>query len=114
MRKVTVPVDMSSEQKTILGILSKRQLTYSIVAGVLIYFYGPFFFRMASSFYVGVAFFILSSLPTAVFTIVLAFVKKEKVGMYFDRYLLTKMGYKNEIGLWRKGTHAKEWMVKHK
>ncbi|KOO48174.1 PrgI family protein [Priestia koreensis] len=114
MRKVTVPVDMSSEQKTILGILSKRQLTYLAVAGVLIYFYGPFFYRMAPTFYLGVAFFVLSALPTAALTIMLAFVRKEKMGMYFDRYLLTKMGHKNEVGLWRKGTHAKEWMVKQK
>ncbi|PEX03227.1 PrgI family protein, partial [Bacillus cereus] len=37
MRKVTVPVDMTSEQKTLLGVLSKRQLIYLLGGGASLY-----------------------------------------------------------------------------
>lgn len=46
MRKVTVPVDMTSEQKTLLGVLSKRQLIYLLGGGQLFiymyHFYGGY------------------------------------------------------------------------
>lgn len=37
MRTVEVPVDMSSEQKEILGIVTTRQLLYIAVGGVPLY-----------------------------------------------------------------------------
>ncbi|PFA37987.1 PrgI family protein, partial [Bacillus cereus] len=46
MRKVTVPVDMTSEQKTLLGVLSKRQLIYLLGGGASLYLYVPFLWRL--------------------------------------------------------------------
>ena len=45
MRTVEVPVDMSSEQKEILGIVTKRQLLYIAVGGVPLYAYIPFTYK---------------------------------------------------------------------
>ncbi len=59
MRKVTVPVDMTSEQKTLLGVLSKRQLIYLLGGGASLYLYVPFLWRLFAPFNAAVAFFYL-------------------------------------------------------
>ncbi|MDC3424272.1 PrgI family protein [Aquibacillus sp. 3ASR75-11] len=107
MRKVTVPIDMSSEQKTILGIFSKRQLIYLVVGGAIIYSYIPFVFNLIPNFFVSIFLCIFSALPVAVLTGVLGFLKKSKYNLNYDHYLLIKMGYKNQIGVWRKGPFTK-------
>ncbi|PGT80581.1 PrgI family mobile element protein [Bacillus sp. AFS040349] len=103
MRKVTVPIDMSSEQKEILGIISKRQLIYLIVGGGLVYSYIPHVFNFAPNFFIGIFMCIFSALPVAIAVGLLGFAKKSKYHLHYDSYFLIKMGYKNQIGVWRKG-----------
>lgn len=103
MARHIVPVDMSSEQKAILGIISKRQLIYLIVGGGLIYSYVPVIFNTTGNIILGGILSLISALPTAILTIVFAFYRKNKYHMFFDQYLLVKIGYKNQIGNWRKG-----------
>lgn len=96
---------MSSEQKSILGILSKRQVLYLIVGVIILYSYIPWIFNVFSHFNIAVAFIacIIASLPIVVTIYFLGFHKVAKKGLNFDHYLLIKMGYKNQIGVWRKG-----------
>ncbi len=64
MRKVTVPVDMTSEQKTLLGVLSKRQLIYLLGGGASLYLYVPFLWRLFAPIDAVVAFFYLLNFST--------------------------------------------------
>lgn len=111
MRKETVPIDMSSEQKTILGFISKRQLIYIVAGGCLIYAYVPVIFNLFPNILVGLIASIISAIPTLVAILVFAFFKKSKLHLNFDHYFLIKLGYKNQIGIWRKGRKPKDWMV---
>ncbi|MFT9496925.1 MULTISPECIES: PrgI family mobile element protein [Bacillota] len=111
MRKVTVPIDMASEQKTILGVLSKRQMIYLIAGGSLLYAYIPVVFNLFPNIVLGLIFSFVSALPTLGAVLVLGFIKKNKYHLNYDQYLLIKLGYKNQIGIWRKGTTPKDWMV---
>ncbi|WP_201715478.1 PrgI family mobile element protein [Rossellomorea arthrocnemi] len=105
MRKVMVPVDMQSEQKELLGIISKRQLIYLIVGGIILYWYLPFVFSLfGTNWIVAVIAAIVSALPTLTVTLLLAFYRIEKYHMYIDRLILTKLQYKSQLGNWRKGT----------
>lgn len=103
MARHTVPVDMSSEQKSILGIISKRQLIYLIAGGGLIYSYTPFIFNVFGKDLVAIILCAIAGLPTAIITLIFAFYKKSKYHMFFDQYLIVKMSYKNQLGNWRKG-----------
>ncbi|WP_209124389.1 PrgI family mobile element protein [Alkalihalobacillus sp. BA299] len=112
MRKVTVPIDMSSEQKTLLGVLSKRQLIYLIAGGAVVYAYIPVIWNLTVGFNALFAIItcFISALPVAAVVAVLGFIRKSKYHMYFDRYLITKYGYKKQIGVWRKGRKPAKWM----
>lgn len=111
MRKVTVPVDMTSEQKTLLGVLSKRQLIYLLGGGAALYLYVPFLWRLFAPIDAVVAFFIclILAVPTVVGVIAFAFIYKEKQHMYLDRFLLIKMRSRSEKGKWRKGYEPTTW-----
>jgi hypothetical protein len=111
MRRATVPIDMASEQKTILGLFSKRQLIYLIVGGAILYAYVPIVFQLIPNVIVGFIFSLFSALPTAAVIFRLGFTKKQKLHLNYDQYLLIKIGYKNQIGIWRKGSKPKDWMV---
>ncbi|KZE68008.1 hypothetical protein AWM68_17710 [Fictibacillus phosphorivorans] len=111
MRKETVPIDMSSEQKTILGFISVRQLIYIIVGGALIYAYVPIVFNLFPNYMVGAFVSVITAIPVLIAVFVFAFLKKSKLHLNFDHYFLIKIGYKNQIGIWRKGTKPKDWMV---
>ena len=102
MRKETVPIDMSSEQKTILGIVSKRQLIYIIVFGGIIYQLTSFMFSVFSNYIVAAIVSLICSIPFIVLAAVLGFFKKGKYHMYYDYYLLTRISRKSQYGKWRK------------
>ncbi|WP_078557234.1 PrgI family protein [Bacillus alkalicellulosilyticus] len=103
MRKVTVPIDMSSEQKSILGMISKRQLIYLIVGGAIIYAYMEPVYNLGPNFMISIIMCLVAAIPVATITALLAFVKMSKHNLHLDHYLIIKMGYKNQIGVWRKG-----------
>ena len=105
---------MASEQKSILGIISKRQLIYLFAGGALLYAYIPIVFQIIPNFVLGIIFSLISAIPTLVVVGVLGFLKKSKLHLNYDKYLLIKLGYKNQIGIWRKGEKPKDWMVNHK
>ncbi|MFD1609773.1 PrgI family protein [Oceanobacillus luteolus] len=102
-RKVTVPIDMSSEQKVILGIISKRQLIYLIVGGMLLYFYVPKVYGLVNDPLIGIIFAMFSALPTAILVLLLGFMKHHKHSLNFDKYFLIKLRYRSQLGAWRKG-----------
>ncbi|MFL0365237.1 MULTISPECIES: PrgI family mobile element protein [Pseudobacillus] len=112
MRKVSVPVDMSSEQKVILGIVSMRQLIYLIIGGSLLYTFIPFVFNLFGilPFTVRLVICFVAALPVLAIVLPLAFFKIGKYGMFLDYYLLVKLGGKTQIGVWRKGFKTKKWM----
>ena len=111
MRKETVPIDMSSEQRTILGFISKRQLIYIVAGGVLLYAYIPIVFSLFPNFIVGGIAALISALPTIILFFIFAFWRKNKLHLNFDQYFMIKIGYKGQIGIWRKGSKPKDWMV---
>lgn len=112
MRKVSVPVDMSSEQKSILGVMSIRQLIYVVVGGVLIYGYVPLLFNAMNGLPVTVKIIVcvIAALPIVVIALPLAFFKKRNYHMFLDFYLLIKFRAKTQHGVWRKGSKPKKWM----
>ncbi|MEK3993075.1 PrgI family mobile element protein [Robertmurraya sp. FSL R5-0851] len=112
MRKETVPIDMSSEQKTILGFISKRQLIYIVAGGALLYAYVPMVFKLFPNFIIGGVAALISAIPTLIVVFIFAFWKKQKLHLNFDQYIMIKISYKGQIGIWRKGSKPKDWMVK--
>lgn len=105
MRIENVPIDMASEQREILGIVSKRQLVYVAVAGLLIYSYAPKVYSLFSVFgwIVGGLFAILSAVPIAAIAIFLGFFTVQKYNMNQDYYLYIRFQRKSQYGSWRKG-----------
>ncbi|RHW35989.1 PrgI family protein [Neobacillus notoginsengisoli] len=111
MRRETVPIDMASEQKTILGFISRRQLIYIIVGGAIIYALVPIVFGLFPNFIAGAIAGIITALPIAFLVFMFGFWRKNKLHLNYDYYFLIKLGYKNQIGIWRKGSKPKDWMV---
>jgi PrgI family protein len=111
LRKETVPIDMASEQKTILGFISRRQLIYIIAGGSILYALVPFVFYLFPSYIVGAIASVITALPIIIVFFVFGFIKKHKLHLNFDQYFLIKIGYKSQIGIWRKGRKPKDWMV---
>lgn len=105
MRKVEVPVDISSEQKSILGVISTRQLIYLLVGGLIIYSIIPLAWSLGSSLYTSFIFCVISALPIVVMIAPLAFMKNNKYNMFYDMYLYTRFLGKYEKGVWRKGKY---------
>ncbi|MCY7454329.1 PrgI family mobile element protein [Bacillus altitudinis] len=94
---------MSSEQKTLLGFISKRQLIYLLVGGLLLYNYIPFIFNVFSSnWFVAVIFCIIAAMPTIAIIGLLAFFRLPKLHLNFDHFLIIKFSYKKNIGVWTK------------
>lgn len=112
MRKVSVPVDMSSEQKSILGVLSIRQLIYVVAGGLTIYGYVPLLFNAMLGLPLAARLIvcIISALPIVGVLFPLAFIRKRNYHMFLDSYLLIKFRAKTQHGVWRKGSKAKRWM----
>jgi len=112
MRVVTVPENMASEQKSLLGIMSYRQLVYSGIAFFSIGAYVPSVFSFLSSVSIIVALIgsVLSAIPVLAIIGPLAFLKKKKYHMFWDRYLLIKLYRSTQYGVWRKGQYAEDWM----
>ncbi|MFD1736278.1 PrgI family mobile element protein [Bacillus salitolerans] len=103
MRNVTVPVDMSSEQKEILGVLSKRQLIYIAVVGAIVYSYVPFVFSLFSNMIVSLILSAISVVPAAIIVLVFGFSKKRKYNMNYDYYFYIKFQRFTQYGKWRRG-----------
>lgn len=105
MRVVKVPIDMSSEQKEILGLVSKRQLAYLIVGGLILYAYVPMVYKIFSVFgwVVGGLTALFSAVPVAALVLFLGFMKVEKYNMNRDYYYFIRLQRKTQYGSWRKG-----------
>jgi hypothetical protein len=102
MRKEVVPVDMSSEQKEIFGVVSKRQLIYLILGGSAIYSYVPKLFPLIGNWMAAIIICIVSTLPVVAAVLLFGFYRLEKYHMYLDKYLLIKLQYKTQLGNWSK------------
>lgn len=104
MRNVKVPIDMSSEQKEILGILSKRQLVYLVVGGIILYSYVPMVYKVLSGagWIVAGLSAITSAMPMLAVVFILGFLKG-KNDMHMDSYIWIRLQKKTQYGSWRKG-----------
>lgn len=106
MRIEKVPIDMTSEQKEILGVVSKRQLAYLVVGGLLIYSYIPVVYKITSLFggwMVGAICSLISAAPVALIVFILGFTKVSKFDMNRDYFYWIKFQRKTQYGSWRKG-----------
>lgn len=105
MRSAKVPIDMTSEQKEILGILSKRQLMYLVGGGLILYYYIPLVFKMLSGagWIVASITALCTAAPTLAIIFFLGFDKVDKFKMNRDYYYLIKLKRKTQYGSWRKG-----------
>ena len=110
MRKVNVPIDMSSEQKIILGVLSMRQLVYLVVGGVVIYGMSPLIWSLPIDALSKLILQIIFAIPVIAIIVPLAFIKHTKYNMFMDFYLITKLGGRGQKGVWRKGPRKADWM----
>lgn len=105
MRSEKVPIDMTSEQKEILGLLSKRQLMYLVGGGLILYGYIPFIFKLllgAGWVFASIGA-LISAVPTLGIILFLGFIKVNKFNMNRDFYYLIKLQKKTQYGSWRKG-----------
>lgn len=106
MRISKVPIDMSSEQKNIQGILSTRQAIYLGVGGVVLYSYIPILFNLFKdifSIYTAVVFCLVAASPILIAVGILGFWKVSRLEVFFDRYLMIVISKKTQYGIWRKG-----------
>lgn len=106
MRKVTVPVDMASEQKDVLGIISKRQMIYLFVFGIIMYLYVPLVFNLfyPLTWVLALIVALLSTIPSLVALYLLAFHFVHKRHVFYDRYLVMRFTKHSQYGNWRKGS----------
>ena len=109
MRKETVPEDMSSEQKVLLGMISIRQLIYIIVGATIIGNYLPIVSKwlLSLSWVVGIIGSIISIVPVVAIVGFLGFYKNKKYHMFYDSYLIVQFKKKYQYGIWRKGDSIK-------
>lgn len=112
MRKVSVPVDMSSEQKVILGVVSIRQLIYVAIGVGVIYAFVPTLWKLLAGLPIifKIVVCVIPAIPVLVVIVPLAFIKKKNYHMFYDFYLLIRFNAKNQHGVWRKGSTSKKWM----
>ena len=107
MRIEKVPIDMASEQKEILGIVSKRQLVYVVIGGLTIYSYAPLIYKIFAplgGWIIGALFAIISALPVVALVLFFGFTKVEKYSMNRDFYTFIRLQRKTQYGFWRKGS----------
>lgn len=114
MRRTSIPVDMSSEQKSFFGIASNRQLAYVGGGGIIIYNIGSFAFKTFSNVLLASIIAIIVSLPIIAFVVYFGFMKNEKYFMNNDQLWITKFGYVNQIGVWRRGGYSEPGYMQEK
>lgn len=107
LRKVTVPEDMSSEQKVLLGVLSIRQLIYIVIGLTIMGNYIPALSKwlLSLSWIVAIIGTVISAVPVVALVFLLGFLKNKKYHMYYDSYLFTRFKEKTQYGIWRRGSH---------
>lgn len=106
MRMAKVPIDMSSEQKNLMGVVSTRQAIYLALGGSALYAYvyplaqllSPIFGWVVTT---GVC--IASALPVLAIVGFFGFFPVSKYNMNRDYYMLIKWQRGSNVGLWRKG-----------
>lgn len=105
LRREQVPVDMASEQKVILGIISMRQLIYVIIGGTFIYTIFPVVWGILGDLPLTVKLIveIIVNMPIVAIIGYFGFLKNGKYNMFFDYYWLVRLGEKSQYGIWRKG-----------
>lgn len=107
LRRAQVPVDMSSEQKNLQGVVSTRQAIYLIIGGSILYSYIPIVFNLVKSLFFWLPAIFVSmaaSLPVVLIVYYLGFGKVDKYSMNRDYYLFVKFQRKSQYGSWRKGS----------
>lgn len=107
MRQAKVPIDMSSEQRNIMGVVSTRQAIYLGVGGVLLYSYVYPLFELLMSIFgwmVALVGCVISALPVIIIVGFLGFYPNAKYNMPRDYFLYIYLQRAKNVGLWRKGT----------
>lgn len=105
MRREIVPEDMSSEQKSLFGIVSWRQTGYICGGLFLTYQFVPTIVSLFSGLSIPFLLIMVLLFGTAPLLLVapFAFIRVKKYNMFLDRYLWTKFTAKYSKGTWRKG-----------
>ena len=106
MRMAKVPIDMSSEQKNLMGVVSSRQAIYIALGVSAMYAYIPSLVKITNAIagvIPAIVIGIISAIPVIALVIFLAFAPVSKFNMNRDYYLLIKFQRKTNLGLWRKG-----------
>ena len=106
VRSANVPIDMSSEQKNLMGVVSTRQFIYLILGGSTIYAYVPPLAKLVfaiAGIIPAIIVSIIAALPVLAIVIFLGFAPVAKYNMNRDYYLLIKFQRKSNLGIWRKG-----------
>lgn len=99
MREVIVPVDLVSEVKNIMGILSTRQMVYVIIGGIISY---QWMFYLPSPL-TGNFRYIFNAVTIAPFflgTMMLAFIFLPSKDMYLDKWLWFWWKSRHKHGIW--------------
>lgn len=106
LRQEKVPIDMASEQKNLMGIVSTRQAIYLGVGVTSIYAYITPLFKFLNMLFGWLPALIvcaISTLPIIAIVLFLGFYPVGKLNMNRDYYMLIKIQRKTQYGLWRKG-----------
>ncbi|MFJ7890517.1 PrgI family mobile element protein [Lysinibacillus xylanilyticus] len=105
MRMAQVPIDMSSEQKNLFGVVSTRQAIYLLGGGSLVYSYVYPMAEMLFPLFGWLVTFLISicsALPVIAFVGFFGFFPVSKYNMNRDYYMLIKWQRGSNVGLWRK------------
>lgn len=106
MRREKVPVDMSSEQKNLMGVMSTRQLIYLGVGVALTYSYIQPLFSIVNNvagWVIALGICVITVLPVAIVVGFFGFTKVSKYNMNRDYFMLIKLQKHTQYGKWRKG-----------
>ncbi|MBO8172383.1 MAG: PrgI family protein [Bacillaceae bacterium] len=99
MREVTVPVDLVSEMKNIMGKVSTRQLLYLIVGGIIHYHIVLNLPTPVDGLY-GYVLNALMDFPFILMTFAPAFLYLARYDLYLDKYLWFWWQSKKQTGTW--------------
>jgi hypothetical protein len=113
LRREIVPVDLVSEMKTILGIVSVRQLIYIAVGGVIAYNLIQIFNFPSLHIAIKLIIYTIMIIPIAALVGFFGFWFRADHDMYWDKYLLISLLYwlnhKNYI--YRHGDDPPSWRM---
>ena len=111
MRREIVPVDLVSEMKTILGLVSVRQLIYIAVGGIIAYNLMQIFSLPSLHIVAKVIIYAFMIAPIAALVGFFGFWFRADYDMYWDKYLMISLVYwlNHKKYIYRHGDESPKW-----